>query len=617
MEKSILTFDKSSFYLNGKPFRIIGGDIHYFRILPTDWGKRLDLAVDFGLNVVQTYVPWNAHEPTPGTYCFEGHLDLAAYLQACADRGLYVFLRPSPYICSEWDLGGLPAWLLRDRDMVIRSTDRTYMKAVRRYYEKLISVFRPYLATNGGPILAVAVENEYGSYGNEHAYIEEIGKLMRENGVDVPFYTADGDTTAHITFGRHMDDFVGVDYRATRGSSAHAKMVTEKMLNSPYFAAEFWAGRSMHWGEPFYHREPADTSDGFRELLELGGNVCFYMFSGGSNFGFMGGANYGQSYSPRPGTPIPRYVPHTTSYDVDALISEDGIPTEKYYLCRDELDRYMGRPVRPHDPPKRETQALQIKLAQAAPLFDNLDALTGRYSEGILPRPMEDYGQSYGMILYTQQLDGYEGESRPLAPENLRDRASIYTDGEYFATYMRDRGVKTAGAPVQNGKAMYTPKPEGTQIDVLVENLGRVNYGHEIPFERKGITALTFGIKLYGCKTRTLPLDDLSRLAWKENSETDFVANKPVFLRGEFDATAGADSYVHFAGFSHGYIWVNGFSLGRYDSCGPQMTLYLPGCLLKESGNVIEVLDVLPTQYNANIELLDHHILEGDAEELS
>ena len=616
MNRSMLTFDKNSFYLDGEPFRVIAGDIHYFRILPADWGKRLDLAVDFGLNVIQTYVPWNAHEPKPGQYCFEGHLDLAAYLQACADRGLYVFLRPSPYICSEWDLGGLPAWLLRDREMVIRSCDAAYMKAVRRYYEKLIPVFRPYLSTNGGPILAVAIENEYGSYGNDHAYMDMLSRLMRENGVDVPLYTTDGDTSAHITFGRHGDDFIGVNYRATRGSSAHAAMIADKMSDSPYFIGEFWAGRSMHWGEPFYHREPADTSDAFREALELGGNVCFYMFSGGSNFGFMGGANYGGSYSPRPGTPAPRYVPHTTSYDVDALISEDGIPTEKFYLCRDELDKYLGRPTRPHEPPARETQAVTVTLDKAAPLFDNLDALTGLYSEGVLPRPMEDYGQNYGMILYTQELDGYEGDARPLEPEDMRDRASIYTDGEYFATYMRDRGVKTAGAEIKNGKAIYTPKPQPTRVDVLVENTGRVNFGHQMPTERKGMTALTFGIRLYGCETRTLPLDDLSRLAWQKNEEAAFVENKPVFLRGEFAARENVDSYVHFEGFSHGYIWVNGFSLGRYDSCGPQMTLYVPGSLLKESGNIIEVLDVLPTQHRASISLVDHHILEGDASEM-
>jgi beta-galactosidase len=182
---------------------------------------------------------------------------------------------------------------------------------------------------------------------------------------------------------------------------------------------------------------------------------------------------------------------------------------------------------------------------------------------------------------------------------------------------MRDRGVKTAGAPIQDNKAIYTPKPQPTRIDVLVENIGRVNYGHQMPTERKGMTALTFGIKLYGCGTRTLPLDDLSRLAWRENSEQAFAANKPLFLRGEFEAKAGVDSYVHFEVFSHGYIWINGFSLGRYDSCGPQMTLYLPGSLLQESGNVIEVLDVLPTKHNASITLIDHHILEGDAVEMS
>lgn len=617
MKPTKLTFDQESFYLNGEPFRVIAGDIHYFRILPADWGRRLDLAVDFGLNVVQTYVPWNAHEPSPGQYCFSGHLDLPAYLEACAARGLYVFLRPSPYICSEWDLGGLPAWLLKDRNLILRSSDPAYMQAVRRYYQHLIPLIRPYLSTNGGPVLAVAIENEYGSYGNDHAYIDALAALLVELGVDVPLYTADGDTSGHITFGRHGTDFVGVDYRATRGSSAHAAAVARQMSASPYLASELWAGRSMHWGEPFYHREAADTADAFAEALALGGHVCFYMFSGGSNFGFMGGANYGASYSPRPGTPAPRYIPHLTSYDEDTMLAEDGTPTEKYYLCRDVLDRYFGRPLRPHRSPKKETQGLDVALTQAAPLFDQLEALTERCVEELLPHPMEDHDQSYGMILYSQELDGYEGEARPLVPMGMKDRAVIYTNGTYFATYMRDRGVTTNGAPVQNGKAMWKPQPGGTHIDVLVENLGRVNFGHEIEEERKGMTALTFGVKLYGCQTRTLPLDDLSRLVWQPNRAEDFVPYRPMFWRGEFSCTAGVDSYVHFADLSHGYIWVNGFSLGRFDSCGPQMTLYLPGSLLKESGNVIEILDVLPTKPALGIRLLTHAILEGEAKEMA
>ena len=265
-----LTFDKNSFYLDGKPFRIIAGDIHYFRIHQNDWAKRLDLAVDFGLNTIQTYVPWNAHEPKKGVFNFEGMLDIGAYLKLCQEKGLKVLLRPSPYICSEWELGGLPSRLLKDREMAIRSSDPKYLKEVKEYYDRLIPEFLPYLATNGGPIIAVAIENEYGSYGNDHEYMNALADMLRDGGVDVPFYTTDGDRNYMLTFGRQSKtDFFGVNYRAAVGTSEHAaKCARENGDDMPFFVGEFWAGRSMHWGEPFYHRPPSQTSKGFKEALD-------------------------------------------------------------------------------------------------------------------------------------------------------------------------------------------------------------------------------------------------------------------------------------------------------------------------------------------------------------
>ena len=362
-----LTYDKSTFYLDGEPFRLIGGDIHYYRIHEKDWEHHLDLAVEFGLNTVQTYVPWNAHEPRPGKFDFSGMLDLAAYLALCDKKGLKVLLRPSPFICAEWELGGHPAWLLRDRDIVLRSSDPKYLSAVQSYYNRLIPEFLPYLATNGGPIIAVAVENEYGGFGNDHVYIDALTEMLRQGGVDVPLYTTDGDPDHMLTFGRQTGNALfGVNFRATAGRSERARNTLRKYSeDQPFFISEFWAGRSMHWGEPFYHRPPEDTAIAFREALELGAHVCFYMFSGGTNFGFMGGANLGKSYSPRPNTP-PRYIPQSTSYNVDALIDESGKPTEKYFLCRDVLDEYFGREKRPHAYNARSTQSLKVELTETA-----------------------------------------------------------------------------------------------------------------------------------------------------------------------------------------------------------------------------------------------------------
>lgn len=609
-----------AFYIDGKKTEIIAGDIHYFRIHPADWGKRLDLAVDFGLNTVQTYVPWNLHEPKKGVFDFDGLLDLAAFLKLAKEKGLYVMLRCSPYICSEWDLGGLPSRLLKDRDMVIRSSDPTYLKEVEDYYKRLVPEFLPQLATNGGNIIAVAVENEYGSYGNDHAYIHAIAEMLKNLGVDVPLYTTDGACKYMIHFGRHEDDFFGLNYRAATGTSKPAHdnvpMVDD---TKPFFVGEFWAGRSMHWGEPFRRRPPEQTSEGYKEALELDGNVCFYMFSGGTNFGYMGGANYGNSFSPRPGTPG-RYIPHTTSYDVDSLIYEDGTVGEKYFLCRDVLDKHLGREPRPHIAPEHKVQSATVKLTDRAYFFDNLDALTTGTYESLLPKPMEDYDQDYGVILYTQEIQGFVDLPRALSIRGLKDRATVYANGEWFATYVRDRGAKVPeGASIQNNTPLLEMKGEPVELNILVENLGRINFGSLMPEERKGIDGrVTFGgAALFGCKTRTINFDDRSGLEFKANSEDTFKAMQPMFLKGVFDAKADADTYVDFSNFGHGYIFINGFNLGRFDSAGPMMTLYLPGALLKEKGNVLEIVDFAPTKHNSQIKLLDRHLIEGESVELS
>lgn len=616
-----LSWDETQFYLDGAPFRLLCGDLHYFRIHPSAWRERLELAKDFGLNTIETYVPWNLHEPKEGTYCFSGLCDLAAFLSLCREMGLFVLLRPSPYICSEWDFGGLPAWLLtKDREMEIRTSDPRYLSCVSAYYEHLIPVFRPFLSTNGGPILAVAVENEYGSFGADAAYLGALRDLLRAGGVDVPLFTTDGDQPSMVTFGSHGGDFAGVNFRAAPGTSARAADRARALLpHNPFYTGEFWAGRSMHVGEPFFHRPPAETSVAFSENLALGGNVSFYMFAGGTNFGFMGGANIGTSFSPRPGTPA-RYLPHTTSYDEDTCIGEDGMPTEKYFLCRDALDDALGRPRRPRVLPEKRVQALSVELTDAVPLFSQLDALTERREDVLFPRPMEDFGQSFGLILYTQTLPALrgEGERMPLYPEEIRDRAAFFINGAYFATYMRDRGVKTAGAATDGaGHVLFFQGGTDTRVDVLAENLGRVNYGAAMRRERKGMTGLFFGgVRIPYCTVRTLPLSHLSGLTFGENTAAAFTPQMPLFLCGRFSAQPGVDSFVDTRPFGHGYVWVNGFCLGRYDEAGPQYTLYLPGGLLQEE-NEIRILDLAPSAHRTSVLLLDHMILEGEGRELS
>ncbi|MBQ2719017.1 MAG: beta-galactosidase [Clostridia bacterium] len=619
MKPSLLSFDADGFYLNGEPFRILAGEIHYFRSMPSDWERRLLSARDFGLNTIVTYVPWNSHEPSEGHFCFENELDLAAFLTLCKRLGLYVLLRPSPYICSEWELGGLPARLLADRSMTLRSSDPAYLSAVRRYYDRLVPEFLPYLSTRGGPILAVAVENEYGSYACDDEYLCALAAMLRERGVDVPLYTTDGQAPQMLTFGREKTGgFVGVNYRGTQGAGSSAlAAVRAYAKDSPLFVGEFWAGRSMHWGEPYTPRDASDTAEAFREALAMGASGSFYMFSGGTNFGFMGGANFGRSYSPREGTPD-RYIPMATSYDVDALLDEAGYPTEKYFLCRDVLDDFLGKPRRPHTAPEHKTQALTVPLTECAELFSSLDALTTHRERTHRPRPMEDFGESYGLILYTTTLPAFTEGAYNLEPHRYRDRVTLFADGEYFATFLRDRGLtrRAAGVGLFRGGPALVPTGKERRIDALCENLGRINHGRLIPEERKGMEeALTYvDSMLFGYETRTLPLDDLTGLTLAEGLPRPDI---PCFLRARFDAEAGVDTYVLTEGLGHGYLFVNGKNLGRYDEAGPQKTLYLPGALLRERDNELIVLDLAPRGGGVTLSLLDHAVLTGEGQALT
>ncbi len=619
--KNKLEIKNGAFYIDGVKTEIISGDIHYFRIHQNDWEKRLDLAVDFGLNTIQTYVPWNLHEPKKNEFNFSGMLDLAAFLDLAAKKGLYVLLRPAPYICSEWDLGGLPARLLKNKDMVLRSRDPEYLKEVDDYYKRLVPEFAPYLATNGGPIIACAIENEYGGFANDAVYIDEVANILKKYGVDVPLYTTDGDFQFMFAFGRHKDDFIGVNYRAAIGTSEHAKneLLKATSPDHPFFVGEFWAGRSMHWGEKFYRRPPHETSEGYREALELGGNVNFYMFSGGTNFGYMGGANFGRAFIPKENTPN-RYIPMTTSYDVDALIHEDGTVGEKYFLCRDVLDKHLGKAPREHIAPEHKTQSVTVKLDKSADFFENIDKITTGVYDSVLPKNMEAYDQDYGVIVYTQEITAFTDVPRALEVRGVKDRATVYTDGEYFATYMRDRGAKAAkNIKIAGGVPQIEMKGEKVRLDIIAENLGRINNLSDIYREHKGVNDGVYfaTVALMGCKTRTIDLENRESLVYKENSAENFKEMKPVFLKGTFDAKTDADTYVDFENFGHGYIFINGFNLGRFDTAGPMMTLYLPCHLLKEKDNVIEVVDFAPVNHNTEIKLIDNHRLEGDSVELS
>ena len=604
--QNILNSRDRKLYIGDEPFYLVSGDIHYFRIHPSQWKKRLELMKDFGLTAIQTYCPWNLHEPKEGVFDFSGILDLGKFIDLCQEVGLKVMLRPAPFICAEWDFGGVPSWVAHDRDVLLRSLDERYINAVDGYYKEMCKVIVPRLSTNGGPILAVALENEYGGVSHDVPYLEKLAEILTKYGVDVPYYTTDGAVRNWLHTGTTKDCILeGLNYRAVSGPAARARESHDIMHpDRPFFIGELWAGRSNYWGEPFYYRNPQETADAFKEALELDGYVNFYMFSGGTNFGPMSGGIIGQSFSPRPDTPS-RYIAHTTSYDEDSPISEYGTPTEKYYLCRDVLDDYLGRPRRPREEYKYEAQKiLNVQLTESAELFDNLDVLTEIEVDSHAPKYMEDIGQDYGFLLYSKTVPSFGIEiNNALTFGDVHDRATVYVNGEYVGKNVRDR---------ERDPIPFKMPIEGIEkLEILVENVARINSSAAYNYERKGIIGdIRYNqTRLVEWKHRAITLKDISKLDYKPID--DLVRDDmPVFLKGTFDAKAGVDTFVHTAGFTRGYIWVNGFNLGRYWHVGPQMTLYVPGALLKDKDNVIEILDVNPKNNPRKIDLIDRHLLE-------
>ncbi|MDD4139023.1 MAG: beta-galactosidase [Eubacteriales bacterium] len=589
-----LIIHKDKLELDGRDFYLASGDFHYFRCLPGGWRRRLKLMKDFGLTAVQTYVPWNLHEPSPGQFDFTGRLDLGAFIRLAAEEELKVLLRPSPYMCGEWDLGGLPAWLLKDRTICLRSSDPRFLDPVRSYTRRLCQEFVPTLSTRGGPVILVAVENEYGSYGDDLTYLDQLRAMLVDFGVDVPFFSANGHDIIKLKNGNGPGTWAGVDFRLE--SRQAIERLRAYQPDMPPLVTEFWSGRSITWGSAFKPRDPVPVARAYREALDLGAYVNFYMFCGGTNFGFMSGANIGRHFG-EPSTVPEHYVAETTSYDADALVSENGIPTEKYYACQHQLDQYLGRARRPDNPPRYQAQVIgPVTMQRVASLFGELERLSSRCVHAANCLAMEDLDQAYGFILYTTRLTCTDNRRRYLRMEGLRDRAQVYGNGHLIGTVERDQA--------DNDRAIcFMIPPGGLQLDILVENQGRIKYGWALT-DRKGILqCVRMDIEEPGNRgflynkamimnwvIRTLPLSDISGLP--DVLSKDGPDRLPAFYRGSFAARPGVDTFLSLPGWKKGVAWVNGFNLGRYWSVGPQHTLYVPGELLNEE-NTLHVFELL------------------------
>lgn len=566
-----LKTSSTQFLLDGKPFRILSGALHYFRVVPEYWRDRLEKMRAFGLNTVETYVPWNLHEPRPGEFHFEGMLDIVKFIEMANDVGLKVIVRPGPYICSEWDFGGLPSWLLKDPAMQVRCAYPPYLAAVDRYFDVLLPLLTPLQSTCSGPIIAMQVENEYGTYGNDKVYLRHLADGMKVRGIDSFLFTSDGPRDICLQGGTLPDIFKTVNF-AFEAKEAFAKL-REYQPEGPLMVMEFWSGWFDHWGELHHISEDGSDSiqrslDTLDEILALGASVNFYMFHGGTNFGFMNGAN---------ADPTP-YQADVTSYDYACPISECGDLAPRYAGYREVLKKYVEIPSIAHIQPVAKRAYGQIKLTESVGLLESLDGLS-QPRLSVNAHPMEMYDQDYGFILYRTQVTG--PRMGVLHVRGLHDRAQIFINGELVNVLDRESGNEYASIEVAND----------VQLDILVENMGRVNFDPALR-DRKGITdGVTINNQYqFGWEVFPLPLNDLSQL--KFSPLNNLPQAQPAFYRGSFAIEDLADTFLALPGWTKGVVWLNGFNLGRFWERGPQKTLYIPAPLLKRGQNELIVFEL-------------------------
>ncbi|WP_127504929.1 glycoside hydrolase family 35 protein [Actinoplanes solisilvae] len=580
--RAALAWNDRGLSRHGVPHRILSGALHYFRVHPELWRDRLRRLADLGLNTVDTYVAWNFHQPRPDRAPrFDGWHDLEAFVRLAGEEGLDVIVRPGPYICAEWSNGGLPSWLT-GRDLAIRTSDPAFTGPVERWFDELIPRLAALQVSAGGPITAVQVENEYGSFGDDHAYVRWNRDALTARGITELLFTADGPTELMQDGGT----LPGTLAAATLGSKPGAarELLARRREGEPFLVAEYWSGWFDHWGEKHHVRGAESAVDTLEGILSDGGSVSIYMAHGGTNFGLWAGANYDQG----------RVQPTITSYDSDAPIAEDGSYTPKFHAMRAALG--ATGPLRA---PERlpVLPASRVPLIQRAGLIAGLRAVPATETTGPLPATFEQLGLDAGMVLLTAHPKIPDGEHQ-LTLTDVRDRAWVFVDGEPLGVASPSLTLRGTGAVVR--------------LEIVVENLGRINYGPMVG-QHKGILGpvLIDRRMVHGWTSRPIDLPSWS----SSDMRLALGAGSPAaagFAEATFDVEEPADTFLALPGSAHGVVWVNGFLLGRYWEIGPQVTLYCPAPLLRRGPNVVTVLET--DRLGSVLELRDRPEL-GPAEE--
>lgn len=569
-QKNSFSFSKKEFLLNNQPFQIIGGEMHPARIPKIYWRHRIQMAKAMGCNTIPVYIFWNYHEVKEGVFDFTtDNKNIAEFIRLCQQENMWVILRPGPYVCAEWDFGGLPTYLLKYPDIKLRCMDNRYMAAVSRYIKRLAAEVRPLLISNGGPILMTQIENEYGSFGNDKNYLKAIKKLWVDNGVAGPFYTADGPTTYMLEAGTVEGAAIGLD---SGSSDDDFNTATAQNPNVPSFSSETYPGWLTHWKEKWQRPDTNALKKEITYLLQNKKSFCFYVIHGGTNFGFTAGAN---AFSPT------QYQPDITSYDYDAPISENGNATPKYFMLRSLIESYTGKQLPPVPAPQKTIAVDEIKMSAFTTIWKELPA--AQFS--VQPKPMEYYGQNQGLVLYSTTLIGHH--SGNLTITEPHDFAMVFVDGKLIDTIHRDGGRWTIKIPKTTTK--------NPVLQILVEGMGHINFAQYM-IDRKGITdrVTLNGMTLMNWQVQLLPLDEKFIKALKPKYPEGF--HDGIFYMGSFTLNEPGDTFFDMSQYSKGVVYVNGHNLGRYWNVGPQQRLYCPANWLQKGNNEIVVLDLLQNE---------------------
>lgn len=564
------TYKGKSFYLDGEAFTIRSGAIHYFRIPSAYWRDRLLKLKECGFNCVETYVVWNLHESQEGEFNFSGGLNLGRFIDEAKALGLYVIVRPGPYICAEWEFGGLPAWLLSYPQLRIRCNNALYLEKLYRYLNRVFEVVKPRLIEAGGNVLMMQVENEYGGYGRDKGYLSALYEFYKSRLPNCIFFTSDS-----------IDDVDDFEAGAIEGCLSFVNFGSETLRrmekleslrpNQPLMCMEFWSGWFDHWHGEHHVRSAADICESLTPFFEHGYNFNMYMFCGGTNFGFMNGAVL---FPENEGG----FQATVTSYDYSAPLNEAGDRTESYYLIRNLFEKYVGNvpALTATDSEKRAYG--QVHFSGRADLLENAEKI-GKVYNSSTPLSMEECKQAYGYTLYVADEFSCREKGRRLLVNGVKDRALVFLDGERVKILERTT------------EAIALPAKENIRLSILAENMGRINFGPNM-FEKKGIDGATVayvsGRVLHGWKNISLPMQNLDDLLYGELK----AADTPAFFRASFFVDEKKDTFLKPSGFGKGFALINGINVGRfYNDAGPQKTLYVPKSFLKDGENELIIFN--------------------------